>query len=227
MLQIKHIILFLFTLTYLSAQVADTTAVSVSPQDDVAAPLVLAAPQSPDAISTVAVLDFEPRGINALEAQTLTDLFATEIKNTGRAVLVDRSQMTKVMQEQGYEQAGCTSEECAAEVGALLGVEFMINGAIEKLGDTYTIDVKIFNVQTGTAERTKSVTYTGPVDGMITEIEILAWLMMGLEPPDYLMEKQDKSGAWKNGGKENSSIPLNLNIIRMARLKKNHLMKMV
>ena len=143
---------------------------------------------------TVAILDFEPRGINALEAQTLTDRFATEINSTGRAVLVDRRQMTEVMQEQGYEQAGCTSEECAAEVGALLGVEFMINGAIGKLGDTYTIDVKMFNVQTGTAERTKNVTYTGPVDGMITEIEILAWLMMGLEPPDYLLEKQDKSG---------------------------------
>jgi hypothetical protein len=70
----------------------------------------------------------------------------------------------------------------------------MINGAIGKLGDTYTIDVKMFNVQTGPAERTKNVTYTGPVDGMITEIEILAWLMMGLEPPDYLVEKQDKSG---------------------------------
>ncbi len=338
MSQIKHIILFIFTLTYLSAQVADTAAVSVPPQDDVAAPLTVAAPLSPDAMPTVAVLDFEnnglpayeveslverlrstvsntgvvrlldrkilekileeqglqqsgcttdecaaevgqllgaqymiggaigklgdtytvearwvsvstgatertesityegpvgglvtkmedlgwqiigaqrveletvvadtgtitvaildfePRGINALEAQTLTDRFATEINSTGRAVLVDRRQMTEVMQEQGYEQAGCTSEECAAEVGALLGVEFMINGAIGKLGDTYTIDVKMFNVQTGTAERTKNVTYTGPVDGMITEIEILAWLMMGLEPPDYLVEKQDKSG---------------------------------
>ena len=60
---------------------------------------------------------------------------------TGRAVLVDRRQMMEVMEEQGYDDAGCTSEECAAEVGALLGVGCMINGAIGKLGDTYTIDV--------------------------------------------------------------------------------------
>ena len=143
---------------------------------------------------TVAVLDFTPRGINTLEAQTLTDRFSTEISKTGLAILISRPQMMEVMEAQGYDEVECTSEECAAEVGALLGVEFMINGAVGKLGDTYTIDIKMFNVQTGSAERTKNVTYTGQVDGMITEIEILAWLMMGLEPPDYLMEKQDKSG---------------------------------
>ena len=58
MSQIKHIILFIFALTCLSAQVADTAAVSVPPQDDVAAPLTVAAPLSPDAMPTVAVLDF-------------------------------------------------------------------------------------------------------------------------------------------------------------------------
>jgi len=31
---------------------------------------------------TVAVLDFAPRGISSLEAQTLTDRFATEINKT-------------------------------------------------------------------------------------------------------------------------------------------------
>ena len=144
---------------------------------------------------TVAVLDFTPRGINTLEAQTLTDRFSTEISKTGLAILISRPQMMEVMEAQGYDEVECTSEECAAEVGALLGVEFMINGAVGKLGDTYTIDIKMFNVQTGSAERTKNVTYTGQVDGMITEIEILAWLMMGLEPPEYLQERRDLTGT--------------------------------
>ena len=124
---------------------------------------------------TVAIMDFDPRGISQLEAQTLTDRFATEVDATGKAILVDRRQMMEVMEEQGYDEAGCTSEECAAEVGALLGVGFMINGAIGKLGDTYTIDAKMFEVATGAAAKTKNATYNGPVDGLITEIEILAW----------------------------------------------------
>ena len=85
---------------------------------------------------------------------------------------------------------GCTSEECAAEVGALLGVKYMINGAIGKLGETFTIDAKMFEVATGAAARTKNATYTGNIDGLITEIEILAWEMMGLKAPKSLLAKR-------------------------------------
>ncbi len=64
--------------------------------------------------------------------------------------------MREVMQEQGYTEVECSSEECAAEVGAMLGVQFMISGAIGKLGDTYTIDAKMFEVATGAAAKTKT-----------------------------------------------------------------------
>ncbi len=139
---------------------------------------------------TVAILDFEPRGISTLESQTLTDRFATEINNTGKAILVDRNSMREVMQEQGYSEVECSSEECAAEVGAMLGVQFMISGAIGKLGDTYTIDAKMFEVATGAAAKTKNTTYVGKVDGLITEIEVLAWEMMGLDPPKELLKRR-------------------------------------
>ncbi len=119
---------------------------------------------------TVAVLDFEGRGISVMEAQTLTDRFTTSMSSTDRVQLVERGVMSEVLEEQGMTGAECTSQECAAEVGAMLGVQFMVNGAIGKLGDTYTIDVKMFSVATGAAESMKSVTYAGKVDGLIVEI---------------------------------------------------------
>ena len=139
---------------------------------------------------TVAVLDFDPRGISTLEAQTLTDRFAAELNNTEQVILVDRRAMNEVLDEQGFEAQGCTSEECAAEVGALLGVKYMVNGSVGKIGDTFTIDAKMFFVATGVAERTRSKTYAGPVDGLITEIELLAWDLMELDPPRRLTNKQ-------------------------------------
>lgn len=139
---------------------------------------------------TVAVLDFDPRGISTLEAQTLTDRFAAELNNTEQVILVDRRAMNEVLDEQGFEAQGCTSEECAAEVGALLGVKYMVNGSVGRIGNTFTIDAKMFFVATGVAERTKSKTYAGPVDGLITEIELLAWDLMELDPPRRLTKKQ-------------------------------------
>ena len=143
-----------------------------------------------EAKTTVAVLDFEGRGISVLEAQTLTDRFNSSMNSTKKVLMVERGTMMDVLTEQGFEADKCTSQECAAEVGAMLGVEFMISGAIGKLGDTYTIDVKMFSVATGAAENMKSVTYQGKVDGLITEIEILGWTLLGLDVPKNLLDKK-------------------------------------
>ena len=89
---------------------------------------------------TVAVLDFEGRGISVMEAQTLTDRFNTAMAGTDAVIMVERGTMMDVLDEQGFDSGGCTSDECAAEVGAMLGVQFMISGSIGKLGETYTID---------------------------------------------------------------------------------------
>jgi len=143
---------------------------------------------------TVAILDFEGRGISQLEAQTLTDRFTSELASTNAMILVERNQMNEILDEQGFQQSGCTSAECAAEVGALLGVQHMIAGSFGKLGNSYTIDAKIFSVESGKTEKTVSATYKGEIDGLLTEIEILAWEIMSLNPPEELLAIQRAGG---------------------------------
>jgi len=140
--------------------------------------------------STVAVLDFEGRGISIQEAKTLTDRFTSSMSSTKRVIMVERGVMAEVLENQGLAMGECTSDECAAEVGAMLGVQFMVSGAIGKLGDTYTIDVKMFSVATGAAENMQSISYQGKVDGLITEIEIIGWTILGLNIPKNLIQKR-------------------------------------
>jgi TolB-like protein len=73
--------------------------------------------------------------------------------------LVKRGMMEEVLQEQGFQQTGCTSEECAVEVGQLLGVQNMIGGSIGRVGDTFTIDARMISVQSGVSLVTKQKTY--------------------------------------------------------------------
>ena len=138
---------------------------------------------------TVAILDFEGRGINQMEAQTLTDRLMSEMVNTDAVIMVERNQMEEIMNEQGFQQSGCTTSECAAEVGALLGVQNMVSGSFGKLGNSYTIDAKLFSVSTGGTIRSVSKTYKGEVDGLLTIIEIVAWELVGLQPPAEKLEK--------------------------------------
>ena len=152
--------------------------------------IVISPLSSQDGAITVAVLDLEGRGISQLEAQTLSDRLSTSISKTGVVRLVERNLMEEILTEQGFQQTGCTSDECAVEVGQLLGVQYMVSGAIGKIGDTYTIDAKLVSVETGVVKRTRDVTYVGKVDGLIIEIEILGYEIMDLQPTAELLEKR-------------------------------------
>ena len=138
---------------------------------------------------TVAILDFEGRGINQMEAATLTDRLMSEMVSTDAVIMVERNQMNEILHEQGLQQSGCTSSECAAEVGALLGVQNMVSGAFGKLGNTYTVDAKMFSVETGATIRSSSKTHKGDVDGLLVIIEVVAWELVGLQPPADLLAR--------------------------------------
>ena len=73
-----------------------------------------------DIRTSVAVLDFDAKGIPTYEAETLTERLRSEIANTNAVRLTDRKLLEKILQEQGLQQSGCTTDESAAEVGQLL-----------------------------------------------------------------------------------------------------------
>jgi hypothetical protein len=138
---------------------------------------------SQDTRPTVAILDFEGQDISLQEVQTLTERMRSEIGATNAVRLIERKAIENIMAEQGLQQSGCTTSECAAEVGALLGVQNMVSGSFGKLGNSYTIDAKLFSVSTGGTIRSVSKTYKGEVDGLLTIIEIVAWELVGMQAP--------------------------------------------
>jgi len=138
---------------------------------------------------TTAVLDFDGLGIEESESIALTQRLAGEMVNTNAFILVDRSQMEEILEEQGFQQTGCTSSECAVEIGNLLGVQQMVSGSFGKIGKTYTIETKLFSVETGETIQAVNKTYRGEVDELITQVELVAWELAGIEPPDNLKNK--------------------------------------
>ena len=145
--------------------------------------------QSNQAKPTAAVLDFEGSGITNQEAQVLTERLGSELVNTNVMIMVERNQMSEIMDEQGFQQSGCTTAECAAEIGALLGVQKMITGSFGKIGNTYTIEARMFSVESGQTEKSVSKTYKGEVDGLLPQIQIVAWELVGLQAPADLLAR--------------------------------------
>ena len=135
-----------------------------------------------------AVLDLEGRGISTIEAQTLTDRMRSELVKTGAVTVVERGQMQQILGEQDFQLTGCTSDECAVEIGQMLGVTKMVAGSIGKIGSTYTVDLRNIDVATGAILTTMTRNYRGEIDGLLTEIERISWELVGLVHPDELLE---------------------------------------
>ena len=118
---------------------------------------------------TIAVLTLEVRGgVSEAEAATLSDRLRTELVNMRAFVVLERAKMYEILKEQGFNQTGCTTSECAVEAGRLLGVQQMVAGQIGKVGEVLTIDVRVFNVETGKILQAHQFDYEGELSGLLS-----------------------------------------------------------
>ncbi|MBI4370564.1 MAG: hypothetical protein HY547_10095 [Elusimicrobia bacterium] len=96
----------------------------------------------------VAVIDFVGQGVSEIEANAVTEFFRNAVVNANAFRMVDRGNMEKILTEQKFQQTGCTTEECAVQIGKILNVEWMFSGSVSFLSDTYYLTVRLMEVQT-------------------------------------------------------------------------------
>ena len=95
----------------------------------------------------VAVFDFDGKGITQDEATTLTERFRSVLIETEKFVMVERQKVNLILEELGLQMTGVVSEESLSEAGAMLGVQRIVTGSIGKIEDTYTVDIRVVDVQ--------------------------------------------------------------------------------
>jgi TolB-like protein len=97
----------------------------------------------------IAVLELTGNGVNENDLAGLSNRLRTELFKTGEFTVVERSQMDLILKEQGFQQSGCTSSECAVDIGQMLNVKQMVAGSIDKVGNAFIVDVRLIDVETG------------------------------------------------------------------------------
>ncbi len=120
-------------------------------------------------VATIAILDFQGIGVSAQEAQVLTNRLGTQMVQLGTYHVIERGQMEQILQEQDFQLTGCTTNECAVEIGQLIGAQQMLAGSFGKLGTVYTIDMKIIDVETGRILRSTSYDIEGSINRLLSE----------------------------------------------------------
>lgn len=111
----------------------------------------LGAPATPtDSQPSVAVYPLAGINLDSSAAQLMTEALSTEVLRTGLTRMLERPQIRAILTEQGFLQSeGCSSSECAVQIGRLLGVDRMIVGSVGSIDSVCVINTRLVDVATG------------------------------------------------------------------------------
>lgn len=165
-------------------------------------------------VPMVAVTQLQPRGVSANDASVLTDNISDELLKSGMVRVMERSQMDKILQEQGFQQSGtCDTSECAVQIGRLLGIEQIVVGSVGKVGETYSLSIRMVDVSTGEVVASSRQNHRGAIDDVLQQVvpkvvqELTRSSSKSEKTPDNAtqdakIEKEGSSGVlwWTLGG---------------------------
>ncbi|HEY7214368.1 MAG TPA: CsgG/HfaB family protein [Thermoanaerobaculia bacterium] len=88
----------------------------------------------------IAVLEFKNKADNQWwwhgGAEAAQDVFVTELVKSGKFRVVEREQLEALMREKGLTLSGDVDPSTAVRVGKLLGVNYLLTGAVTEYGVT-------------------------------------------------------------------------------------------
>ena len=90
----------------------------------------------------IAVLEFTNKANNDWwwhnGAAAAQDVFVTELVKSRKFVVIERERINAIMQEKGLTLSGDIDAKTAMQIGKLLGVNYMLTGALTEYGNTDT-----------------------------------------------------------------------------------------
>jgi TolB-like protein len=123
----------------------------------------------------IAVMDFNSGvGVDVSMVNGLSDMLINSLFETRRFTIVERTQLNKAIQEQGFQKSNLSAGQIA-KVGKILGVKFVLVGTVNfiatkrtteqvttgMISGEFNLDVRIVDVESGEIVSTAGVTKSG------------------------------------------------------------------
>lgn len=100
----------------------------------------------------IAILDLKAEGVANKIAKNVTNMIRTDLINLDKFIVIERTQMDKIMEEQGFQQTGCTDQECAVQIGKVMAARKILIGEVSSMGEAILITVRIVDVEKAISE---------------------------------------------------------------------------
>jgi curli biogenesis system outer membrane secretion channel CsgG len=98
--------------------------------------------QAPSTKPRIAVIEFSNKADNqwwhSTGASAAQDIFVTELVKSRKFAVIEREKINAIMQEKGLTLGGDIDPKTAMRIGKLLGLNYMLTGAVTEYGATDT-----------------------------------------------------------------------------------------
>ena len=106
------------------------------------------------------------------EARTLTEKLHTTLVQTGYFNVLSRSDMKTILEAQQFQRSdACDDSACLVEMGKILAVQKIVSGSIGKVGSTYSLAVRLVDIETGKTEITSDRQLKAEPDQLLDLLE--------------------------------------------------------
>ncbi|MCL2879883.1 MAG: CsgG/HfaB family protein [Treponema sp.] len=180
---------------------------------EISSHLIAATRRDTSMLPRLAVAPFNVVGheANVQEAETLAQILAIEIANTGRYSVLPRTvTLQAALRELDYQMQGYTAEEGAKALGQAINAEYVLFAEVRSLGSLNMFTAQILKVEDGSLLTGNTRDYQVIDDG-IKLMADLAFLLTGNKPvvsisPTSNIEKDKKSRLWTAGASIGTSF---------------------
>jgi TolB-like protein len=111
--------------------------------------LLIALPIAGQERMRVAVLDLKADGVSTKTASAISNMVRTDLVNARRFLVIERTQMNTILEEQGFQMTGCTDSACAVKVGKLMSANKILVGEVNSVAGTLHTTIRIVDVEKG------------------------------------------------------------------------------
>lgn len=143
-----------------------------------------------DKLPQIAVLPVQgDESLTPQQLQFITGQLTAELVKTRTFTVLDRGQMDFILKEQGFQQTGvCNSSECQVQMGQLLGVEYIVAGALVRFGNKHALRADYIDVASGRVAHSVDQDENGDLEDVYKEL----CLSVGQQLAQYVSAKNNK-----------------------------------
>ncbi|MBR0233107.1 MAG: hypothetical protein IJQ47_03580, partial [Synergistaceae bacterium] len=98
-------------------------------------------PALPPGVMRIAVMQFDSKteGVSAKGAASITDILSRTLSNSDKIVIVERNRLEAIKKEHKLNLAGLIDAETAAQIGKLIGCQYVLVGSVTEMNERDTV----------------------------------------------------------------------------------------